>query len=173
MKTKKVPSVRIWRVSDPRTCNVAEDLVARKARWTPKIKQEIDLGVDPFMNKERREYRTFQDNITTQIAHLAMGGGALIWIQSAAKRFYSGGFLGTGGTVHLATMNCTSAKSAQTAPDNDATRFFWVQKAGETKFVEVKKRRVTCFTGKLWITVGEKGEDNHNQTPNNVIGLRG
>lgn len=173
MKTKKVPSVRIWRVSDPRTCNIADDLTARKAKWTPRIKQEIDLGVDPFMSKERREYRTFQDQITTQVAHLAMGGGALIWIQSASNRFYRAGFLGVGGSVDLAAMNCTSSTFAANAPDNDATRFFWVQKAGETKFVGVKKRRVTCFSGKLWFSVGEKDEDNFHQTPNTGTGLRG
>ncbi len=171
-QTKKIPAVRIWRVSDPRTCNIADDLASRKAAWTPRLKNEIDLGLDPFIEKERRNYRRFQDWVTTQVAHLAIGGGALIWIQSSSNRFYRAGFLGVGGTVHLATHNCTADNIKESIPDDDRTRFFWVQRAGETRTVEVQKRRVTCFSGKLWMTVGEKGEENA-PAPDSTIGLRG
>lgn len=172
MSIRKIPTVKIWHVKDPRSCKIAEYLVAKRARYTPPTQNEIALYCDPYRADDKKKYRKFQESITTQIAHQADGGGALIWVRMSGGRFYSGGFFGVGRSIELASYNCNSGAFADSVPEKD-TYFFWVEKAGATKFVEVGKRRITCFSGKLWVNTDyEKAEKYFHQTQS-LASLRG
>ena len=158
-----IPSVRIWKMPDNPDTICFASYHAKKNQFVKKpVLKEIKVLEGPLYDPERKRWRLLRKEVLDELSHLPVGGGVILHIIKRSKWFNRGEIYGLGKTIDLATVNGHHKHGwarGQTYYDagrvedhgritiGEQSRFFWVEKAGETREVE---RTIKVFSGKVW-----------------------